>query len=236
MKCDDFEARIHQRLDERCSPRDDRHLLDHASECPTCADVLETYSNVVRQLGHWQPPPLDDDFSRRTVQAALRDSDRLATTPLSKEPLHRSGRSSRSMFRPRFAYQALVLSACVLLIVASAPLWLPSVDTDGPVTQTAVSEPDRIQPMNGLGESSPRQLSDPRALGPAAIATGDWRIVWTQWSTALQSEPLEPLDTWTKGIRPLTASLHTAWLSLRTSFPLYEQRPQHVADEVSTSS
>lgn len=241
MNCDDFEARMHQCLDERCSPSDDRLLLDHASECPGCADILETYGNVFRQLGECQPPPLDDDFSRRTVQLAMRDADQLVSRHLSKEAQHRTGRPLRSISRPRIAYRMFGLLACVVLMAVLVPLWLSSVGTDGPVTPSPVGIHDGLASVDQQTELLPRALSDLLAVSspvppPHDFSAGGWRVVWTQWSTAIQSEPLEPLDTWTQGIKPITASLHTAWLSLRTSFPLYEQGPQFVGDEVPTSS
>lgn len=240
MNCDDFEARIHQRLDERCSLSDDPRLLDHASECPACAEVLDTYGNLFQQIGCWQPPPLDEDFSRRTVQAAMHNSASLGTRYVPKESHRRSVRPSRWSSRPRIAHQMLVLLACVVLIAALLPLWLPSIGTDGLITKSRNTLPDELQPSGGGVDISQRELRDLLALNSAVRPSRDfsadgWRVVWAQWSTALQSEPLEPLDTWTQGIKPITASLHTAWLSLRTSFPLYEQAPELTPDEIPTT-
>ncbi|TVS20028.1 MAG: hypothetical protein EA424_06085 [Planctomycetaceae bacterium] len=240
MNCDDFEARIHQRLDERCSLSDDSRLLDHASECPGCADVLETYGNMFRQIGRWEPPPLDEDFSRRTVQAAMHDSARMGTRHVPKESYRRSVRPSRWISRPRITHQMLVLLACVVLLAALLPLWLPSISTNRLITESPNTVPDGLQTTDGGHALSQREFGDLLALNSAVrpsrdFSTDGWRVVWAQWSTALQSEPLEPLDTWTQGIKPITASLHTAWLSLRTSFPLYEQAPELSPDDTPTS-
>jgi hypothetical protein len=54
IECREFEARIHQVLDERRSLLDDSALARHRAECPDCQSLLDEYSRLLEML-----PPAD---------------------------------------------------------------------------------------------------------------------------------------------------------------------------------
>jgi hypothetical protein len=213
MTCDDFEARIHELLDEHQALAGDLPLLDHAADCPACSVALEHYQELFAAIEAWRPPELDPQFSRRTVRMAFPES----VTVRSQS----TGTKSRNLL------QALALLACVVVIGVLGRFWSASVSTDHPL---AISEPlpSLLVETSEAGHDRPplawRELLPlVMAARPADIPAGDrWSLLWTEWSSGLPRDPLESLDPWTQGIKPIAASLHTAWSSLRTTFPLYE--------------
>jgi len=213
MNCDDFEARIHELLDEHQALTGDLPLLEHAVDCSACAAVLENYQELFAAIEGWRPPALDQQFSRRTVRMAFPEAVMVRSES--------SGTKSRTLF------QALAVLACIGLIGVLGRFWLATVSTDHSVGMSQTSplqlpepaEPGNDRPPLALPELLPLLMAAQPVDGPA----GDrWSVFWTQWSSALPKEPLESLDPWTQGIKPIAASLHTAWSSLRTTFPLYE--------------
>lgn len=218
MNCGEFEARIQRVLDRRQLLSSDDALVDHALACSECAARLDAYVELIAQIEGWQPPPLDEDFSRRTVQRAFP-----ATVAVPSRP-----RTSRR----RFGYQVVTLLACLWLIAALPQLWSPPVSNSSPnddaVTASALpaatlastaGQNQTTLPTAGIGSFEPvagtaRQAADREG--------DDWRGLWAEWSGRLPAESFEPLDTFTQGIKPIAASLTTALDSLRTTFPLGE--------------
>jgi hypothetical protein len=198
MNCDEFETRIQELLDRRQSLTGDGRLLDHALTCTPCAAMLETYQELFDQIARWQPLELDRDFSDRTVRKAF--------------PATIAVRSGSSGFQHRYLHQVLTVLACLVLLAGLGRFWLVSVATNRPISDSEISAPQSAEIAEHREHRAP--VADP--------ANDRWRVFWTEWSSVLPAEPLESLDTWTQGIKPIAASLNTALDSLRSTFPLYD--------------
>ncbi len=66
MHCVRFEMRLNELLDERASPAADRELLDHAQDCPECAELLAGHELLVSGLGRLEPS-VAPEFSVRVA-------------------------------------------------------------------------------------------------------------------------------------------------------------------------
>jgi hypothetical protein len=213
MNCDEFETRLQQRLDRRQTLIDDSRLLDHALTCSPCAATLETYQELFDQVARWQPPELDPDFSARTVRRAFPET--IAVRP------------SSSNAPRRYLLQAVTALASLVLVAVLGRFWLASVSTSGSISDSEISAPQGPVISASPTHLAPTALGDSRPLvtvpWPVDAPEADrWRMFWTEWSSALPPEPLESLDTWTHGIKPIAVSLNTALDSLRATFPLYD--------------
>jgi hypothetical protein len=71
MKCDDFESRLNDVLDERRAPAVDALLAEHAGHCVPCRGLLRDYEALAEGAGSLSAPCLEDGFSHRAVAAAL---------------------------------------------------------------------------------------------------------------------------------------------------------------------
>jgi hypothetical protein len=60
--------RLNELLDERASPESDRELLDHAEDCPDCAELLAGHELLLRGQ-EWFEPTIGADFSVRVAAA-----------------------------------------------------------------------------------------------------------------------------------------------------------------------
>jgi hypothetical protein len=60
--------RLNELLDERASPETDRELLDHAEDCPDCAQLLAGHEMLLRGR-EWFEPTIGADFSVRVAVA-----------------------------------------------------------------------------------------------------------------------------------------------------------------------
>ena len=213
MNCDEFETRLQERLDRRQSLTGDGRLLDHALTCAPCAAMLETYQELFDQIACWQPLELDKSFSDRTVRRAFPET--IAVRP-----------SSSSVPR-RYVPQALAVLACLVLIAVLGRFWLASVSTNVAISNSEISAPQSPVIAEDREHRMPMPIRDLRPLvtvpQPLDASEADrWRIFWIEWSSVLPAEPLESLDTWTQGIKPIAASLNTALDSLLATFPLYD--------------
>jgi anti-sigma factor RsiW len=205
MNCDEFESRLQQRLDGRQSLIGDSRLQDHALTCSMCAALLETYQELYDQIANWQPPELDEDFSARTVRRAFPET--IAVRP------------RWSSAQRRYLSQAVTALACLVVIAVLGRFWLVSVSTNGSISDAKIAAPQLPVIAESQTHRAPAALRDMQPLD--APEADRWRIFWTEWSSGLPPEPLESLDTWTQGIKPIAVSLNTALDSLRATFPLY---------------
>ncbi len=71
MRCDEFEVRLNEVLDQRRSPGGDPQLRDHAQACPDCQEQLAAMGQLLDGLDLLEVPPLADDFALRVVSRVV---------------------------------------------------------------------------------------------------------------------------------------------------------------------
>src|SRR5262245_32036158 len=77
MRCDNFEIRLNEVLDQRGSPSEDRELRAHAQSCATCRDLLIGQQLVFTGLDMADPPAMSSGFTGKVLA-------RLATADVSE--------------------------------------------------------------------------------------------------------------------------------------------------------
>lgn len=70
MRCEAFEDRLQQLLDERQLPEEDAVLADHAAACPTCREVLDAQAGLFDTVRDWSVANLEIDLVDRVVVRA----------------------------------------------------------------------------------------------------------------------------------------------------------------------
>lgn len=95
MNCDQFEIAVNEVLDQRLAPGEDPDLLQHASECPACEELLQIYSAM-------------SDFA-----------------PVELEPIHSFAESKASVKQPRPQNGRLIAGTCVSAALVLMLLALP---------------------------------------------------------------------------------------------------------------
>jgi hypothetical protein len=70
MRCDAFEDRLQQLLDERQCPEADDLLSEHAADCPHCRDVLDAQAGLFDTVRDWSVANLEVDLVSRVVSRA----------------------------------------------------------------------------------------------------------------------------------------------------------------------
>lgn len=70
MRCEAFEDRLQQLLDERQLPEEDAALADHAAACPTCREVLDAQAGLFDTVRDWSVANLEVDLVDRVVVRA----------------------------------------------------------------------------------------------------------------------------------------------------------------------
>jgi predicted anti-sigma-YlaC factor YlaD len=100
MQCRLVEERIQGLLDDLLDPSFDSVLIEHASTCASCRDLLEAQGKLFDGLQTSALPPLSADFSQRVVGVVVMQRRRQRITP---------------------AVAVLAIIATMLLVVALGP-------------------------------------------------------------------------------------------------------------------
>ena len=213
MKCGEFETRIQSVLDCRESLGDDQTLREHADQCADCAAVLDAYNAMLDAVEIHETPELDDDFGQRVVQ--------LTFAP-------QAAGSANSRYATRAMVVALASIAALIMISVLPRLWIshdPAPSPGGPTGTLQLTGP-------GTPSEPSTTTEDPEQI---VASDPDWRSLWSQLSSRIASEDLQPIETLAEGIRPITNSLTTAVDGLRTTFPVGGVSPPPKSSEDSAS-
>lgn len=71
MRCEDFEVRLNDVLDERRSPSSEPELAEHAGQCAACREVMRGYEDMLAGLSYEQMPPAPASLTARVVKDAV---------------------------------------------------------------------------------------------------------------------------------------------------------------------
>ncbi len=76
MHCVQFEVRLNRLLDDRHNPESDLELVEHARECPACAELLFAHETLLRgvELRRFDEPTVGRDLAVRVAAQFARGS------------------------------------------------------------------------------------------------------------------------------------------------------------------
>ena len=202
MRCDEFEQRVHQLLDERQPVHADRSVAEHAGACPRCQSLLDAYQDLWDGLDLLDPPPLDAEFATRVVVAV----------PLARPP--------RQV--PRWLPWAAMAIAASLLVLATAAWWQRHFETAPPPDSVPTSSQPGLA-VHRLGPDGGASREDklaPSAPVTESIRTQPLEAIFQHLAGQLSAEHIGAVDGLAMGLRPIRESLTTAFDVLRTAIPL----------------
>lgn len=224
MKCDEFQARLHDLLDQRLAPEDDASLQAHANVCDHCDRVLQTQERLFYGLAQFSAPTPSGEFAERLAASVVA-----------------APRSRRSLARPLMIL-ALGLAAAVAIVflprfsttptnVAKqsprTPLEAPAnisnatASTNGSTADNGAASPDGTSREIVTGRNEASQPPSDSAL--AASASNDVYRLWiTEMATRMQSlsvDSTNPVEELASGFRPVANSISGAIGALRRTLP-----------------
>lgn len=227
MRCDEFESRLEEILDERLSPASDPLLKEHAALCAECRHRAAAYESMLVGLGLCQAPSWDDPELSERVLAEIR-------RPALLHLVHS---------RPWTFATALLATAALILVVVSLSL-RPRGDAPQPGPENLAHSPPHqpVEPPKPL-----EQTHEPQALDELARAAGDKYMVLMRQTGESVAEVLELVpglprneqaptgisadDTSTQswaaemaqGLEPVTDSTRSALRSLWLAIPTADE-------------
>lgn len=220
MLCSEFDARLHELLDERKAPEQDWELQCHARNCPRCAARLETMIRLLDSLELSQTPELSSEFAQRVVEAV----DPPPTTRAA------STRGVPTRLVP------LMVVAAGLLLIAMPVAWYAVKPEVG-----AVPSP----PSPSSTNSTAQLEGPPAASSPARMATDaseDWLLSGTLvelYSQATHERHRKQMTRIADDLRPIATPFNAALTAIRRSIRVdtseTEREPRATADPTAFS-
>jgi hypothetical protein len=219
MRCEQFEERLHRRLDRREDPGEDAHLVRHARRCPECRETLAACARMIDGLNLLELSVPDDDFSLRVLHR---------TSVGKPSPAHRH--------RFRIAWAAVGTAVALSLLISVA--WRADRTESSPVPASLTAAVP-LADDSRLGADIASLTNRTPQHGPgfsASLALGQqpplslllrWKETWgdATWS---------PVDGLADGLNPITVPLSVAVEEIRRTIPLslIDQPPAPSADSV----
>ncbi len=142
MKCDEFELRIHELLDQRVCPSTSEQIELHAGQCSACRETLLATTALLDGLQFVDAPEISTDFTDRVMREFAR-------------PVRR-----RSSVATMIAALAMVAAVLLVALIPAVGVWLtpnmpvasdPNSNKDQPDKPNPVNESPRIT----VNESTP---------------------------------------------------------------------------------
>ena len=109
MDCPSIQDRMHELLDQRRRPAEDRHVAQHCRDCPACAEQLQLLDQLeatVRALPRPEPP---GDLPQRILRRVVADRTETAAT--------RSGTSARRRWDGAVLAAVVALGLAAMMVV-----------------------------------------------------------------------------------------------------------------------
>jgi hypothetical protein len=223
MRCDEFEIRLEEILDERLSPWSDPLLKEHCSQCAACRGRAAAYETMLSGLALCEVPLSNDSHFAEHVLAEV-----------NRPTLLRLARSHPWTF----AASALAAAALILIVVSLS--LRPWNDGSLPGPANIVHSP----PIKQLPAEQPQHSDEPQTLDELARAAGDKYMVLVrqtgesvaevlelvpdlpgseQFSTGASTNEASPgwAAEMAQGLEPVTDStrsaIHSLWLAIPTA-------------------
>jgi hypothetical protein len=235
MRCNEFESRLNDLLDLRRTPSADPQLLGHAAACSDCREQLAACDLLFLGLNAPSPPALSPGFARavvaqaypiartRSIQplalwgaicaiaaAVLLMVSLMVWRPAGEQRLARpAGGNAGGQFRGGLA---------IGFPRPAPPSPNATTQTQQPVIAAVPAQP-AISPLpTPAAPSSPDQLAQ---AAPTPDAISDYRFSFEQFTNQLPIAvpPLETVDQYAPGFRPLRESFEAAFDALRRTIP-----------------
>lgn len=206
MRCDAFERRMQQLLDERRAPEYDSSLAAHAAICTVCGELLQAQRELLATLDR-SARDADDrlthGFSERVVALARRESGVTA------------GDWSRSEKR-----WAAAIGAAILLGLLGARQIVTYWAGPGEVI---VLRPQSAASVAVRSESNPLSAPSQVAHGPSAAprVNNEQRgalYSFAYRATSFPNQHRNEMDQLAGELRPLSDPLAAAWAALQAPF------------------
>ncbi|MDB5339457.1 MAG: hypothetical protein JWN70_5076 [Planctomycetaceae bacterium] len=232
MECFEFEARLHQRLDERLAPQCP-DLQAHAATCPACDLQLHDATLLSRGIASWRttlPVASSGLTSKITEQILAIIRAEQPARPSEVRPYRQSAQTQAPQPWQTWA----VLAGTV------AALWLVFV---GSTVQQRLDRADhRVADVSEHAESKPKAdlgavlVSAEGAYSQLAneslAAAQDFALLWPA-SSASSTAPVpgptgagsEWSPAWSRELAPISNSVEDAWNFLRRTVPQVQKSP-----------
>ena len=213
MRCDEFEERIHQSLDQRIAPWSQEPLLRHTQKCHRCHELLATYEQLSDGLTFFEAAMPGEGFSQRVVKQF----------------------STIRTRRRHVALAATVAALAAAVLLATLPGFL-SRRAPGDV-----ASPNNSTSTGGV--STPESTVGPKVgTSPAGAPSGEHNgidieqahVFWDQWAARLTADQWEPVDRISGEFAPITEPLSVAIEGIRSTILL--GRPSRTRETSSDSA
>ena len=191
MLCHNVEQRIQELLDNRLDPSCDFELIDHASTCSVCRELLEAQGKLFEGLSFLAVPGLSADFSRRVVGNVV-----------TQRP------TANHRLAPAAAFLAII--ATLLLVVALGPRQHKNIEpADDPLALASASLNHPIDDQargHSMADFDSREVRMAIQQFVAQLTSGD-------------AARFYQVDQLAGTIGPLASTLNVAFDAIRRSIP-----------------
>ena len=213
MRCNEFDERLNDLLDDRRDPLDDASLMQHAANCPQCSYQLESWIQVeATLLSTTLPGSVDRETSSSALQSRVMPVITTAECPPSTPAAH-----------PWLGGFPIRIPAPWLGLALAAGLLGMMI---GPESMR--------RPTPALPETEQASLNV--KLGGLDLHRISLQVTQPDWWGSIAVSALRPVDPLKEGIRPLTESLQSA-LELLSPHTLLGNEPNvTIAPEDSSAS
>ena len=217
MRCDEFEQRWNEALDERVAPQLDRALTAHAALCPHCAELLSTSDLLARAFPPRAALAPSLGWREATVKACVVEQALQCLEPSTEEPaILLAATAPAKSQRPWYLAAAVAAGLLIAIIAGQAFNHLSNDPQPQPRPDQFVNNPPTVTPAPPALEKT---LNSAPNLAPASESI-----------LALASLNREQLSMVgyqvSDGLRPVTMGVSNAWESIKRPLHKSEMEPE----------
>lgn len=203
MRCDEFEQRWNEALDERLAPQTDRALTAHAALCPHCAELLNTSDLLSRAFPPRASVAPSAGWREATVRACVVEQAMQGLEPTTEPVLPLAAAAFAKSNRPW--YLAIAVAAGLLIAIVAGQAWNRPGNDPQPRHDQFVNNKQPVAP-------APPVLDKSSNGTPATIPASDSILALA----SLNREQLSMVGYQVSdGLRPVTMGVSNAWESIK---------------------